>query len=117
MEPKYRITDSVKWQMLVLAGIFDLISLVPLLNTITKVFALGIFYMWFKIEGVSYSNNPKILANTLLTAIIGLIPIASIVPEQIWNVWKTIAISREEDKATQSNTSSVINQVGKRFTR
>ena len=78
-----KISKTTFYEMLVVAVFFDLVSLIPILGTISDIGALLIFYIWYKICGVSFSN-PKRSLSFFGTAIIEAIPLLDMLPT--WTV-------------------------------
>lgn len=74
-----KISKTTFYEMLVVALFFDAISLIPIVGTISDVGALLIFYIWYKMCGVSFSN-PKRGASLIITAIIEAVPLLDMLP-------------------------------------
>lgn len=111
-KPEPRITKDTAFSMVLIATIYDLISLIPLVNIASKILAYLHFWVWFSIKGVSYTKNPKIMKWQAIGAIIGLIPIVSALPEQIITTMRTIAISRLEDSSSLPKIAPATNKLG-----
>jgi len=92
-KPGPKIDKGTALLMIFVSAIYDLISLIPIVNIFSKVFAYLHFWIWFSIKGVSYTKNPKIMKWQAIGAIIGLIPIVSALPEQVFTTMRTIAIA------------------------
>lgn len=103
---KRRISSIQAIFMLAVAGVFDLIqfliSFIPYVGWIISVF-LSIFvwltfYMWFKLNGISFLDKGSRLAITFfLGAIIEVIPIINILPGWTLSVVLMLLIIRAED--------------------
>lgn len=103
---KRRISSIQAIFMLAVAGVFDLIqfliSFIPYVGWIISVF-LSIFvwltfYMWFKLNGISFLDKGARLAITFfLGAIIEVIPIINILPGWTLSVVLMLLIIRAED--------------------
>jgi len=83
--------------MICTAIIFDLVSLIPLINIITGALALLTFGMWFIIKDVSLVS-PSRLTTGLLAGIIEVYPVLSMLPATTIGVIIVIISSRFEDK-------------------
>ena len=85
-EQESKISESQKWLMFGTAIFFDVISLISLIPIIGWVlgwvvwaFAFMTFWLWFKINGLSFSK-PKNLLSFFGGSVIELIPILNILP-------------------------------------
>ena len=94
-EQKSKISKATFYEMLAVAILFDLVSLIPILGTISDIGALLIFYIWYKIKGVSFSN-PKRGASLILTAIIEAIPIIDMIPTWTFEVIYMYTLENKE---------------------
>jgi hypothetical protein len=81
-----KINESQKWLMLGVAIFFDIISLINLIPIIgwvigwfVWIFAFMTFFLWFKMNGMSFSR-PKNLFSFIGGSAIELIPILNILP-------------------------------------
>lgn len=69
--------------MLLVAGVFDLMSLIPILNFAVWVFAWLTFWFWFKMKGISLITDKKRLLTVGGVSFIELIPALSALPSWI----------------------------------
>ena len=93
----YRIGDAVGAVLFIFAGMFDLISLVPLLNILSDILGECFFAIAFTLLRVPPFGK-KTWLWYVATWIVELIPIASWMPMFIIMVFRFIAISRLEDR-------------------
>lgn len=75
--------------MLCIAGIIDLISLVPVINVVSDVLGVVIIGGWIVITRPGEAFK-KAIKRLLIAAGIELIPIVSIAPSWTWFVYKTL---------------------------
>jgi hypothetical protein len=92
-----RISNLNAGLMVIVALLFDLVGVVPVLNIVTEFIALLIFGLWFFFLGVGFMN-PRRFATVLIATVIELIPIVSILPGLTVAVIITIVTVRSEDK-------------------
>ncbi len=69
--------------MLLVAGIFDLMSLIPILNFAVWIFAWLTFWFWFKMKGISLVTDKKRLLTVGGVSFIELVPALSALPSWI----------------------------------
>ena len=69
--------------MLLVALIFDLLSLIPILNFVVWVFAWLTFWFWFKMKGISLITDKKRLLTVGGVSLIEIIPAISMLPSWI----------------------------------
>ena len=69
--------------MLLVALIFDLLSLIPILNFVVWVFACLTFWFWFKMKGISLITDKKRLLTVGGVSLIEIIPAISMLPSWI----------------------------------
>jgi hypothetical protein len=90
--------NSLNAGLLILAAIiFDLLSIIPLINVITAFVAWLIFGVWFYLLGVGFMN-PKRFATIAVSLIIGVIPVLSVLPELTVAIIAIIIMVKSEDK-------------------
>lgn len=89
--------------MLLVAGIFDLISLIPVLNFVVWVFAWLTFWFWFKMKGISLITDKKRLLTVGGVSLIEIIPAISILPSWIALVVIIYSINKAEKILLNSN--------------
>ena len=77
-EFKSRIGQIEGYAMIGVAGLFDIISIVPFLNIVSEILAAIVFGIWFITNGVPPRISYKVVATAVGSAIIGLIPELSI---------------------------------------
>lgn len=109
--PKFRIDNGTAFLMIGIALIYDLISLIPFVNDFSEIFAALHFWLWFQLRGVSIFKSKNILAVQIVTVIIEFIPIVSMLPAVAFATWRTITISKVEDKL---NHSKLLGSVAKK---
>ena len=92
-----RIDNVTAGLMITVAVIFDILSLIPLLNILVDIIAWLIFGLWFTLRGISFLN-PRRFATFAVSFIVGLIPILSILPELTLAIIATILMVKSEDR-------------------
>lgn len=92
-----KIANTTFMLMLATAGFYDLLSIIPVVNWFVAIFAWMTFGLWFAISGVGFIN-PKKLAVWATSALIGIIPALSAVPELTAAIILTVLIVRTEEK-------------------
>ena len=99
MEPakRQRINSVTTIFMVTTAIIFDLISLIPIVNIVSELVAYVVFGVWFYLLGVGFMN-PKRFATAAVSAVIGFIPFVSMLPELTIAVVVVIFMVKSEDK-------------------
>lgn len=97
--------------MLCIAIIFDIISIIPLLNVFSGIIAWSIFYTIFYFKGISFTKNKQIVATSAVAFVIGLIPGISAVPEltvavalQIWGINKNASKDQVQESVELRKT-------------
>lgn len=100
--PKKRIDNITAAAMITIAIIFDLFSLIPIVNIITTIAAWFIFITWFYMKGVGFIN-PKRFATAATSIIVELIPFLSMLPGLTLAIIVTIFMLRNEDRQKQNN--------------
>lgn len=95
-EKKLRISLASMIFMPTLALVFDLFSLIPLVNLIVTPIAWIIFTIWLSLEGVSPFSGRR-AAIAIGSFIIGLIPILSMLPEITVGIISIIFMVKSED--------------------
>ena len=96
-EKKQRITFGTGLLMLITAGIFDLLDLIPFLNIVITVAATSTFLFWFVMKGVSIVN-PKRIVTTAVASIAQVFPVVSWIPAWIAYVIIVWVMTTFEDK-------------------
>ncbi len=103
-EKKPRIKHWMFWALCIAAGSIDLIELVLDLFVIGEVvspfISVGadfLFWLWFKILGVSFAKKPDVLGAWIAQAIVGLIPAVDALPELTVAVVLTARSIMKED--------------------
>lgn len=102
--PEKRISSFTAGFMITVAVFFDgiqfLLNLIPLIGTasaeVLGIIAWLIFYIWFKMKGVSFSDTKKSAA-LLLGGIVELMPVLSALPAWTLSTVLIIALTRAED--------------------
>jgi hypothetical protein len=92
-----RISGLTAVGLLTVAGIFDLINWIPIVNYIATVGETLVFGFWFWSLGLGW-NNPRVLASGAVGLIVSAIPAISALPETILSVAVIIGIVTAEDK-------------------
>lgn len=112
-EFKSRIGQIEGYAMIGVAGLFDIISIVPFLNIVSEILAAIVFGIWFITNGVPPKISYKVGATAVGSAIIGFIPVLSILPEMTCFIVITLYMYRQEEKrefeekAAQTGSTSV----------
>lgn len=94
---KKRISGLTAIGLLAVAGIFDLINWIPIVNYIATVGETLVFGFWFWSLGLGW-KNPRVLASGAVGIIISAIPALSALPETILSVAVIIGLVTAEDK-------------------
>lgn len=97
-EFKSRIGQIEGYAMIAVAGLFDIISIVPLLNIVSEILALIVFGIWFITNGVPPRISYKVGATAVGSAIIGFIPVLSILPEMTSFIVITLYMYKKEER-------------------
>jgi len=91
--------------MIVGSGIFSVLGWIPIVNIFSNIIWWLIWLFVMLMKGMKYLKNPKIITTSVVTFVLGLIPIVSIIP------WGTIGtfmnmrmIRLEEEKKIQAVT-------------
>lgn len=92
-----RIDNITAGLMITVAVVFDLISLIPVVNIISAVAATLIFGLWFLLLGIGFAN-PKRIATWATGLLVEAIPFLSILPGLTIAVAVTIFMIKLEDK-------------------
>jgi hypothetical protein len=92
-----RISNFTAGLMVIVALLFDLVGIIPLVNILSQFTALLIFGLWFFFLGVGFIN-PQRFAAALISTVIELIPFVSILPGLTVAVIICIVTVRTEDK-------------------
>lgn len=92
-----KITNATFVLMLATAGFYDLFSAIPIVNWLVAVFAWLTFGLWFAILGVGLIS-PKKFAVWGTSAVVGVIPAISALPELTAAIILTVLIVRAEEK-------------------
>jgi len=92
-----RISKGLLRSMVLVAILFDILSLIPLVNIIVSIFAWMTFSFWFWIHGVKYTSNAKNLFYLATGLIIEALPFASILPAITVAVWRIAKSAQLED--------------------
>lgn len=109
-EPEIKTVTAVF--MLIVAGIFDgiqaLINLVPILGQVLSffvgIFSFLTFYLWFKLNGISFSK-PKRVLKFGGAFLFELIPILNVLPALLLSVF--LMINETKMKKFISNTTNI----------
>lgn len=96
---KYRIDDTAGSQLLLWAGMFDVLSCIPLVNTVVVFFAQFCFFVFFNFFYGVPTFGKRTWIWYLVAWVVELIPFLSIFPTYSLMVFRMIAISRIEDRA------------------
>ena len=104
---KQRIEMPEMAVLLFFATIFDIFSLIPIVNDVIVLVGQGLMALFFLLMGVSVFSGPKRCAAYLITIIVEAIPAISMFPTFILETIIIIAITRTEDKSGV-NISSVV---------
>ena len=94
---RYRIDDADAAPILLMAGLFDIISVIPLANDVNVFIAQPVLAIAFLAKGVN-PLGPKNWVWFLIGWLIELIPGFSIFPTIVIESFRWIAISRVEDR-------------------
>lgn len=65
------------------ACVFEVISLVPGLNVLSAIIQWSVVVLVFHFKGVSFFKNRKVVTNSGVALVFGLIPVLSMLPEFI----------------------------------
>lgn len=96
---EHRISGPTAVSMVGTAILFDLASLIPIVNIVIVPAGLLAFWMWFQMHGVSIGfTSPKRLATMSLTGLAEIIPAISMIPSWTAGVMITILLTTIEDK-------------------
>ena len=95
-EKKSRISLASMIFMPTLALVFDLFSLIPLVNLIVAPIVWIIFTIWLFLEGVNPFSGRR-AAVAIGSFIIGLIPVLSMLPEITVGIVSIIFMVKSED--------------------
>ncbi|MCC6290669.1 hypothetical protein IT398_01195 [Candidatus Nomurabacteria bacterium] len=95
-EKKTRISLASMIFMPALAFVFDIFSLIPLINLIVAPITWIIFTIWFFLEGVNPFSGRR-AAVAIGSFVIGLIPVLSMLPETTIGVVSIIFMVKSED--------------------
>ena len=96
---KQRIGMPEAAVLLLFATIFDILSLIPIVNDVIVIVGQGCMALFFFFMGVSVFSGPKRCAAYLITIVVEAIPAISIFPTFILETIIIIAITRTEDKS------------------
>lgn len=111
-EFKSRIGQIEGYAMIAVAFVFDLISIIPFLNIVSEILAAIVFGIWFITNGVPPKISYKVGATAVGSAIIGFIPLLSILPEMTSFILITLYMYKKEEtresaeKAAQTGSKS-----------
>jgi len=94
---RYRIDDSAAFSLFMMAGFFDLLSPIPIVNDIIVLVAQPLFFIFFMMLGVP-PIGPRTWIWYVAAWVVELIPLLSILPMFVLLVFRFTAISRLEDK-------------------
>jgi hypothetical protein len=104
-EKKDRIKTWMAACMIIVAAcidifeaILDVLLIGEVLSPIISVCADFIFWIWFKMLGVSFTKNPKNFMAMGIQALVGLTPGLDILPELTLGVLTIVIVTRGEDK-------------------
>lgn len=79
-------------------ALLDLLVIGEFLSPIISICADLVFWIWFKILGVSFTKNPKNFAVMGMQALVGLMPGVDALPELTLGVLTIVILTRSEDK-------------------
>ncbi|MBA3551212.1 hypothetical protein H0W32_03330 [Patescibacteria group bacterium] len=106
--PRNRISQKQAVALIIVALIFDILSLIPVVNWIVWILNWLTFPLWFKLHGVSYIHGKR-LALAGLSSIIEIIPFLSILPGYTVSMILMVRNVRHEDKIFNT-TQAKLNQ-------
>ncbi len=107
--PRNRISKKQAVALMIVALVFDILSLIPVVNWIVWILNWIIFPLWFKLQGVSYIKGKR-LALAGLSSIIEIIPILSILPGYTVSMIFMIRNVRHEDKVFNTSQAKINQQ-------
>lgn len=105
--------------MLTVALIFDLLSIIPVVNWVIFILTPLTFGLWFALQGAGMVGvfNTKKAASEVGIYAIEFIPVVSILPGIFVRIYRTIKMIQLEDKehnkgAQRQNSDPVIGRIG-----
>jgi hypothetical protein len=96
MKEKHTITKSTKMQMVMFTLLFDLISLIPIVDLFTDPIWQMSMALWFHMNGINY-NSTKRISSVVAGTVIGLIPGLNMLPEltlELFIIFSTIEMEK-----------------------
>lgn len=94
---KMRINGITAAGLLLVAGIFDLVNWIPVINHIASFTEALVFGFWFWKLGIGW-KNPRVLASGAVGLLVSAVPALSALPETIFSVAVIIGLVAAEDK-------------------
>lgn len=93
----YRIDAASAPTLMIFAGLFDMLSLIPFVNVFSSIIGHTLLVLFFRMRGVNIFSK-RLTAIAVTAIVVEVVPILSILPMFIVGTAIIIHLSRKEDK-------------------